>query len=285
MGGSSFRIFFPDGSSEGLRLLEKSNWTGHGLLCPRPVFAEAKSRGEFARTGIYVLLGPSGEGELPEVYIGEGDPIRPRLEQHQRNLDFWTTAICFTSKDTNLNKAHVQYLESRLVDLAKAAKRCSLQNGNAPQLPSLSEADVADTEAFLAEMLMCFPVLGITIFEKPVAKVGTAANEKFRIQAKGIEAAGYESRDGFVVVSGSQAIANDVPSILGYQRDLRKGLLESGVLVAAEGELVFMQHYEFSSPSTAAAVVLGRNANGRLEWKTLDGRTLKEIQEAGAGAP
>jgi len=277
MGGTSFRIFFPDGPSEGLRLLEKSNWTGHGVFCPRPVFAEAKSRGEFARTGIYVLLGPSGEGELPEVYIGEGDPIRPRLENHQRNLDFWTTAICFTSKDTNLNKAHVQYLESRLVDLAKAAKRCALQNGNAPQLPSVSEADAADTEAFLDEMLLCFPVLGVTVFEKPEKK--SRKQQTLTLKAKGILATGYESSGGFVVLAGSGVVGEEVPSIHTYVSELRASLLNQGVIEQASSGWSFKQDYEFKSPSTAAAVVLGRNANGRTEWKTPEGRTLKEIQE------
>lgn len=278
--GTSFRIFFPDDSSDGLRLLEKSNWTGHGLLCPRPVFAEAKSRAEFVRTGIYVLLGPSGEGELPEVYIGEGDPIRPRLEQHQRNLDFWTTAICFTSKDANLNKAHVQYLESRLVDLAKAVKRCRLQNGNAPQLPSLSEADVADTEAFLAEMLRCFPVLGVTVFEKPEKQ--SRRRETLTLKAKGVVATGYESSGGFVVLAGSGVVGQEVPSIHGYIRELRASLLSQGVLETDGSGPVFKQDYEFKSPSMAAGVVLGRSSNGRVEWKDPKGRTLKEIQELSA---
>lgn len=277
MGGTSFRIFFPKGSSDGFRLLEKSNWTGHGLLCPRPVFGEAKSRAELARTGIYVLLGPSSEGELPEVYIGEGDPIRPRLEQHQRNLDFWTTAICFTSKDTNLNKAHVQYLESRLVELAKAAKRCTLQNATTPQLPSLSEADVADTEAFLAEMLLCFPVLGVTVFEKPEKQA--RSRETLALKAKGIVATGYESSGGFVVLSGSGVVGKEVPSIHAYISELRTSLLKQGVLSTDGSAAVFKQDYEFKSPSMAAAVVLARTANGRVEWKDSKGRTLREIQE------
>lgn len=278
MGGTSFRIFYPDGPSEGLCLLEKSNWTGHGLLCPRPVFPAAKRRPEFSRTGVYVLLEPSGDGELPQVYIGEGDPILPRLEQHQRNLDFWTTAICFTSKDGNLNKAHVQYLESRLVDLAKTAKRCTLQNGNAPQLPSLSEADVADTEAFLSEMLLCFPVLGFAIFEKP--KKQSRSHETLSIKAKGIVATGYESSGGFVVMAGSGVVGEEVPSLHPYISELRSTLHNSGILIPSDAGSIFKQDYEFQSPSTAAAVVLARTANGRIEWKDATGRTLKAIQEA-----
>jgi len=38
--------------------------------------------------------------------------------------------------------------------------------------------------------------------------------------------------------------------------------------------------YLFASPSLAAGVMLGRPANGRVEWKAADGRTLKDIQDA-----
>lgn len=278
--GFSLRIFLPDGSPDGLRVVEKSNWTGRGIVCPRPLFPAARIREEFSRTGVYVLLGPPGEGELSEVYIGEGDPIRPRLEQHQAKKDFWTTAICFTSKDANLNKAHVQYLESRLLDLARTAKRCTLENGNAPALPSLSEADIADVETFLAEMLLCFPVLGVTIFEKPEQPTKQVA--PLFIKAKGIIASGYESAGGFVVRAGSQSPIAEAPSIHAYLHDLRESLFKNGVLVKERTTYRFVQDYEFKSPSTAAGVVLGRSANGRTEWISETGRTLKSIQELSA---
>ena len=139
----SIKIFLPGGEPDGLRIIEKSNWSGVGLVVPRSLFGEAKKRRELARTGVYVLVGPPEESGLPRVYIGEGDPIKPRLDQHAANKDFWTSLVAFTSKDENLNKAHVQYLESRLIDLASQAKRCILDNGNNPALPSLSEADMA----------------------------------------------------------------------------------------------------------------------------------------------
>jgi hypothetical protein len=152
----SIKVFLPGGDPDGLRIIEKSNWSGVGLVVPRSLFGEGKQRKELGRTGVYVLVGPPEESGLPRVYVGEGDPIRPRLEQHAAKKDFWTTCIAFTSKDENLNKAHVQCLEARLIALATEAKRCVLDNGNVPALPSLSEADAADAEGFLAEALLCF---------------------------------------------------------------------------------------------------------------------------------
>lgn len=274
----SIRIFLPDGSPDGLRIVDKTGWTGNSLVCPRPLLATAKSRPEFDRAGVYVLSGPSPAGELPTVYVGEGDPVRPRLEQHAGRKDFWTSAVIFTSKDGALNKAHVQYLEARLLELAREARRCALENANTPQRPSLSEAEEAEVETFLSEMLLCFPVIGLNVFERPEAK-GRNVPE-LTLKGKGILARGYESGDGFVVLAGSQAVLNETPSIHAYLSTLRRDLLKNGVLVSDGSAYRVAQDYLFSSPSTAAGVLFGSPANGRDDWKAADGRSLKDLQEA-----
>ena len=53
----------------------------------------------------------------------------------------------------------------------------------------------------------------------------------------------------------------------------RRNLVVDGTM------LCLTQDYTFSSPSMASSVVLGRTSNGRIEWKTTDGETLKELQE------
>lgn len=228
-----------------------------------------------------MLWGPGKDGRLPRVYVGEGDVVLPRLEQHAKQKDFWTHAAVFTSKDQNLNKAHVQYLEARLVRLAAEAKRAELDNGNVPQLPALSEADAADAEGFLADLLLCLPLVGIMFFEK--ARADTARAPELLLRAKGIEARGVYTAAGFIVRAGSQAVRDEVPSIHGYLSELRKALLEQGALVLDGAAYRLTQDYAFNSPSTAAGVLLGRSANGRTEWKDAQGRTLKQIQEAEIG--
>jgi hypothetical protein len=278
-GSFSLRIFVPGGELEGVRLVEKSNWNGSGLVCPRPVFIRAKSRSEFGRTGVYVLSGPGTEGNLPRIYVGEGDPTRPRLDQHYGKKDFWTTVFLFTSKDSYLNKAHIQYLEARLLALAMDAKRCELDNGNQPALPSMSEADTAEAEGFLNEMLVCFPVLGLNVFEKPTAE--QPGRRQLFLKGKGVEARGYESSEGFVVLADSRAVKEPVPSTQRYVLEMRESLLKSGVLRDEGVAYRFTQDYEFDSPSTSAAVVLARSVNGRLEWKDSSGRALRDLQESG----
>jgi hypothetical protein len=233
-----------------------------------------------------MLVGASEESALPHVYIGEGDPVLPRLEQHALKRDFWTHLIAFTGSDQNqnLNTAHVQHLEARLVEIARAAKRCVLGNGNTPQPPTLSRADRADTENFLADLLLCLPVLGYPFFEMPSGSAQssghTAARLTFYLKSKGIEARGYESPAGFVVEAGSKAVSSEVPSIHEFLKRLRADLLEQGVLAPGDkGTLKLTQDYTFTSPSNAAGVLLGRSANGRVEWMTAEGISLKTIQE------
>ncbi len=278
--GFSVRVFIPDGDPDGLKLVEKSNWSGCGLVIPRTLFAGAKGRPELGRTGVYVLAGQSDRSPLLQVYVGEGDPVRPRLEQHVKNKDFWTSAVVFTSKDQNLNKAHVQHLEARLVGLAIASKRCVLDNCNTPKPPSLSEADTADVEGFLADMLLCLPILGYGFFEP--APEASPDTPRLVLKAKGIEARGFESSKGFVVQSGARAVKEEVASIHAFLVDTRAELVRQGVLADRGDAYEFTQDYAFSSPSTAAGVILGRSANGRIEWKTRGGKTLKDLQEAEA---
>ncbi|MCS6885516.1 MAG: GIY-YIG nuclease family protein [Acidobacteriota bacterium] len=275
--GFSVRIFIPSGEPEGLRIIEKSNWTGQGLIFPRVLLPDVKRREEIKRTGVYILWGPSESSQLPRVYIGQGDDVLQRIEQHARQKDFWTHAAVFTSKDLNLNRAHVQYIEARLVVLASEAKRAELDNSNSPQEPSLSEADRADAEAFLQDMLLCLPLVGANFFEK--AKPGPKSKKDLFIRGKGIEARGVDGIEGFTVRAGSQAVKDASPSTHAYLREMRATLIQQGVLVDKGRFYEFAQDYVFSSPSMAAGVVLGRNANGRIEWKDTRGRTLKEIQE------
>ena len=282
----SLRIFVADGDPDGLRIVDKSNWIGKALVFPRALLPQVKARPELAQTGVYLLLGPRQDGDGDMLYVGEGDPIRPRLESHYAQKDFWTRAIGFTTTTAGqLNKAHVQFLESRLIALARAAKRLPLDNANQPAEPSLSEADRADMEVFLGHMLGMLPVLGVHAFEQAPKAPATKSGPVLTCKGKGVQATGYEASQGFVVQAGSQAVLDTVPSMALHVRgmyDLRQELIGNGVLGLRGGLYQFTQDYSFSSPSTAAAVVLGRSANGRIEWKAADGRTLKEVQEAEA---
>ena len=276
----SIRIFLPDGTPEGVKVIEKSNWTGIGLVVPRSLLAEAKKRNEFARTGVYLLVGQSDDSDLPTIYIGQGDPVRDRLDSHIAKKEFWTYVAFFVTRDDSLNKAHIGFLEAELIRRAKDAKRAKLDNQNTPQPSSLTEADTADMTSFLCDILSILPLVGLTAFEKPREKL--SGRSILTMTIKGIKASGYESAQGFVVLAGSVASTIESKHIHAYQSSLRNDLRVQGVLVNAGEFLTFAQDYLFTSSSTAAAVILGRPASGPQSWKDEHGRWLKDIQEAEA---
>ncbi len=204
------------------------------------------------------------------IFVADGDPDGLRIVE----------------KSNWIGKVHVQFLESCLIVLARAAKRLPLDNANQPAEPSLSEADRTDMEVFLSHMLGMLPVLGVHAFEQAPKAPAAKAGPVLTCKGKGVQATGYEASQGFVVRAGSQAAVDSAPSMAQHVRgmdDLRQELISNGVLAMQGALYQFTQDYSFSSPSTAAAVVLGRSANGRVEWKAADGRTLKELQEAEAG--
>ncbi|MDZ7937794.1 MAG: DUF4357 domain-containing protein [Rhodoferax sp.] len=140
-------------------------------------------------------------------------------------------------------------------------------------------------EVLLAHMLGMLPVLGVHAFEQAPKAPTANASPVLTCIRKGVQATGYEASQGFVVRAGSQAVADTAPSMAQHVRgqyDLRQELISNGVLAMQGALYQFTQDYTFSSPSTAASVLLGRAANGRVEWKAADGRTLKELQEAEA---
>ncbi|GAB4180098.1 MAG: hypothetical protein OHK0024_18660 [Thalassobaculales bacterium] len=166
----TIRIFVPDGDPEGVRLIDRMNWTGLGLVFPRAKWLEVRQRPEMQRTGIYILVGYSNQDDdLPTLYIGQADGVRARIDSHYTVKDFWDWGAVFVSNSGGLNRAHVTWLEYALVKRANEAKRCHLDNGNSPQEPALSEAEKADTRAFLKEILQILPLVGLRAFEIPKA--------------------------------------------------------------------------------------------------------------------
>jgi len=168
----TIRVFVADGDPEGVRLVDRMNWTGVGVVFPRERWQSARLRPELTRTGVYVLVGyKEGDEDLPTLYIGEGDAVRDRIDSHAQTKEFWEHGYAFTTSNNGLNKAHVRWLERELIQQAKRAGRSKLDNGTAPPEPPLSEAERADSRAFLREILQALPIMGLRAFElpKPVA--------------------------------------------------------------------------------------------------------------------
>ena len=166
----TIRIFVPDGDPEGVRIIDRMNWTGRGIVFPRGKWDDMRKRPDLAKTGVYILVGFKGEDDdLLTVYIGQADGVGNRIESHLQKKDFWTWGAIFVSSGGDLNRAHVTWLEYALINRALKVGGCHLDNGNAPQEPALSEAEKADTQGFLKEMLQILPLVGLRVFEFPKA--------------------------------------------------------------------------------------------------------------------
>ena len=280
--GKTIRLFLIDGDPSERIIGELSNWTGKAYKIPRLKLKESSDREELKRPGVYMLFGKS-EDEKKMVYIGEAENIFDRLKTHLNDTskDYWTEVILFISKDNYLNKAHIKYLESRLYDLAKNANRYELDNANRPTKSNISESDTAEMEEFLMNVILLTSTLGHRVFEKIIDR-GKAKKQDtvFSLQGpRGADAKGVPTNTGFVVFKGSHVASAVVASMNEGSKRLRESLIRNDVIKRHEDKFILEEDYEFSSPSAAASIVLGRSANGLTEWKMSSGKTLKEIEQ------
>ncbi len=280
MTSATIKLFLPLGDAKSLRTAEISNWTGKAVAAPRTELEELLAREELEKAGVYILIGTDPHTNAPRAYIGEAEIIRDRLKQH-KTKEFWVSAIAFVSKDENLTKAHVRYLESRLLAEAAQVNRFTLDQNQAGG-SKLPESDRHDMEVFLTYVRQLLPVLGSDILV-PIAQAAAKPQPGGMLfcRIKDAEARGQRTANGFVVFQGSTAVLEQRPSAESYPYVVtqRKQLIADGTLIEKNGFLVFTKDAEFSSPSAAAAVVHGGSANGLIAWKTSDGKTLKQLDE------
>lgn len=279
MPSATIKIFLVYGDAKRLRSAEPSNWTGKAIAGPRSEFERMLARDEAQNPGVYFLTGSDPESGKNAVYVGEAESIRDRLKSHLEK-DFWNHVVFFISKDENLTKAHIRYLEGRLIEQARQAGRAIVKNGqnSGAKLP---ESDREDMEIFLEKIHQLMPVLGADFLMPPPSAASAAAPQEVLVcEIKGHKATGSLSSNGFVVFKGSHAALEQRPSAHKYPWvvNLRQRLLEDKVLVPENDVLVFTQDAEFPSPSSAATVIHGGTANGLTAWKNKDGKTLKELE-------
>jgi hypothetical protein len=304
---ATIKLFLPSGDARRLRVGEISNWTGKALAATREELGELLQREEAAQSGVYFLFGMDAESGQPRAYIGEAEIIRDRLRTHRNSRDWWETIVVFVSKDENLTKAHVRYLESQLIQEALTAGRYQLDNVQEGK-PRLPESDREDMEVFLVRIRQMLPVLGSDLLvpvhvSSPIQKsrvdkpsrpktAGKAKTQSPRKSSQAQEftyrvgnalAHGRMSPSGFIVLKGSTAAEMNRPSCVPVIAAQRAKLRKDGTLILRKLEdgskvLEFSRDAEFKSPSGAAAIVCGGSANGRICWKDARGRTLEEIE-------
>ena len=265
--GQSLELYFIDGKPDGMLTAEVFNWTGHVLVTPRTQITEALCRKEAQYTGVYLLFGEQEGEEL--AYIGEGeDNVRIGSEAMRPARTGGQNQFSSPRRRNSLNKAHITYLESRLVEEAKNVGRITLENGNTPARPSLKEAEQANMEGFLDNLLMILPAIGVDAFKQNKRpKLGAddmreAASSVFELVTKkhGLRARAIIEDGDFIVLEGSLARSHwSNRSAQSSYASLHVELVKSGVL--AQGREIHC-----GLPRT----LLLRAQAQQAQWSTVD---------------
>lgn len=279
---ATIKLFLTDGKPAGIRTAEISNWTGKAIAGPHSELTQLLQREELLSPGIYFLTGVDADTDKPTLYIGEAESVAKRLKQHDKRE--WNQVAAFVSKDENLTKAHIRYLEGALIILAGQSNTVQLLN-NACSGAKLPESDQAEMDVYLEKVLQLLPLLSLGGAVDAFKVVEGESSQSDAKQAeslltctiKGLTAKGKRSANGFVVFKGSQAVKEHRESSKRVRRK-REQHVEEGLLVLNGDALEFTQDYEFSSPSAAAAIIRGGASNGLTSWKNTNGVALKDLE-------
>ncbi|MCP4219611.1 MAG: GIY-YIG nuclease family protein [bacterium] len=285
--GITIKHFLVTGDPSGIISAEMSNWTGQAIKIPGNLLKDAKNRPEVLKPGIYFLFGVSQNPQTPDqkrVYIGESEEVFRRISYHlgtKKLEDFYCDDIvAFSSKDDNLTKAHIRYLEFKLIKMAMKSADYDIhntQNITNEKEPPLPESAKAEMDTYLDNLQIILPTLGFNLLKK-AGNIPRDKQRDFHLDCAGIKASGRISNSGFTVFKGSRAKGEHTTSLGKSYLRLREKLKSTGLLDEREDQLVFKSNYEFSSPSAAAAVIFGYNANGLTAWKNAEGKSLKDAE-------
>lgn len=272
----TIQIFLPDGSPTSVREAEITNRLLKAILFPRNKIQEVAKREMVHFTGVYFLFGTDEDGTSPMVYIGEGEDCYKRIQAHNRSKDFWTHCVVVTTKTNEYTKTDGKYLEHFCLEQAQKVGRYKTDNDTGSKKPSIPESREHDLLDNFETLKILLATLGFPLFEEK--RKAKSAKELFYCKGKKAAAKGEFTDDGFLVLKGSKANLEEVPRVRPWVTSQRENLINAHVLKEVGGVLEFMEDQIFSSPSAAAAVVLGRSSNGWMEWKTKDGKTLDEVK-------
>lgn len=272
--GRLLELYFVNGRPDGMLTAEVFGWTLHILKTPRTQIGDALSRKEARNTGVYILLGEQRGKAF--AYVGEGENIGDRIRTHDTKKDWWTTAVLVTTTANSLNKAHVKYLEARLVEEARSAGRVQLGNANTPPRPSLSEGERSNMETFLGFISMVLPALQIDMFIKNTRPPPDPSLPRFTLtnQKQGLNATAVLKDGEFIVEEGSLARLHWISHHEIYA-DLYEELRRTKVLREQGDHCVFTENYAFKSTSAAASVINGYPSDGPHLWRVKDKPSLR----------
>jgi hypothetical protein len=282
--GITVTNYLVNGDPEGIIYAYVSNWSGQAIKIPRNLFTDAKALPEINRPGVYFLFGRSVENPEDRIaYAGEGNNVANRLADHMRNEDmsFCEVIVCFTSKDDGLSVSHTKYLEQKVIQCVSSCADYKMSNGKGGNNISLSAMARDEMETFFDNMKIVLPTMGYSVLndEKIVERKASTDSDLLFLKVSDWKASAKLTSNGLEVLKGSIANPIMTPALNGSYVNLRKTLLDKKIIIETGGKLIFEHNYEFSSPSSAGAVILGYSVNGREFWKNKAGKSINDIEK------
>jgi predicted GIY-YIG superfamily endonuclease len=276
----TIQIFLPAGDPRGIRIAEITTRIVQVIEVPRSLLADFLAMPEGTQVALYFLVGETEDGSEDTVYVGQTGDLRARLTAHNKEKDFWERALVLISRTNSLTQTHALFLEWHCLQAIRTAGRFRDENGNKGNRPFTPPPLEADCLEIFETGQALVSTLGYPMFDALVQAVEKAvAPVMFHCQRRGADGRGYYTADGFVVLRDSSGPLENTASQGGTQAErLRAPLIASGVLVADGKRLRFTRDHLFRTPSGAASVLLGRSANGWIEWMTESRQTLDAIE-------
>lgn len=269
--GKTVTTYLVDGDPKGTRYAFISNKICQMFVVPRSNLSYLNEQEKLQKPAFYILIGED-EVTKPEAYIGETENFKERVRDHDNKKSFWQKALIFVSKDADMTKVDVQYLEHKAIAEAKKANTFILnENKQIPKAPNLPEYQKDTINEFFEDVKFLTSFIGCNIFEN------TEPKEEHLFYAKGNKGCyskGIYNSSGFTVLKGS-IIAKESTSSFSW-KERRERLIAEYTSNIGEN-LCMNSDKSFSSPSAAAQFCLGRSANGWIEWKDKTGETLDSI--------
>lgn len=265
------QTYLPDGSLEGIKVIELSESSVKAFVVPRIKLSDVKQRPEINQPSLYLLIN-SSENQL---YIGESENFYHRIKNHDQSKDFWDLAIAIVSNTNSLEKSDVKYLESMAVEKAQKTAAMKVLNKTVPARNNVHEFKVHTLEKILDDTALIADTLGFSVF----ASKKDENTEVWYCDGKLTKATAQFRGDNFVILKGSVIDKTTAPSWEKKHYSLlqarEKILSENGVDHGDRVELV--NNVPFKSPNLAGHFALGRSINAWTTWKRKDGKTMDEV--------
>lgn len=166
----TINLLLSNGTLSGLLTAQFSKWDGILFASPRASYQILSQEKESEFWGVYLLVSDN------KVYIGQTNDLLRRIKEHDKTKQWWEKVVLITTKDNSLNRSDIDYLENKLINLAKTKNTLitdNVQYGNTPKVNRYRKIDLND---LLDGALLLLELIGINVFKKQEIKTTTKDN-------------------------------------------------------------------------------------------------------------